>query len=80
MSTMNGQEPAYPGWNLAELCAAARMRSDRRGERPGQSLYNEAYARNPAVAHLAGTACDPFYDDTKMEDFLAELSKPREGK
>jgi hypothetical protein len=61
-------------WNIPELCAAAQRRHKSRGERLGQALYNEAYSRNPAVAHLAGGEFDPFYRDENIPSFLDTLT------
>lgn len=38
--------------------------------RLGQAVYNAAYDRNPAVAHLAGTMVDPFNHDDRILAFL----------
>ena len=41
--------------------------------RLGQAVWNAAVHRCPAVRFLAGSALDPFYDDTRIRAFLARI-------
>lgn len=61
-------------WSRDGLMGAARavVFSDK-SMRLGQALYNVAYSQNPAIAHLAGTEVDPFYDDSRIEAFLDRI-------
>lgn len=66
-------------WSRAELLAGASALRARYPElRFGQALYNYAYSRNPAVAHLAGTDVDPFHLNERVELFLSKLCDPQE--
>lgn len=41
--------------------------------RLGQAVFNAAHRRNPLVTRLTGTVVDPFYDDSKVDSFLARI-------
>lgn len=43
--------------------------------RLGQAVYNIAYTRSPQVRKLAGTALDPFHDDSRIDAFLARIKE-----
>ena len=64
------------GWDTQSLIRRARkVHLASKGEiRFGQAIYNQAYAQNPAVAHLAGTEVDPYYDDARVTAFLDKLT------
>lgn len=49
------------------------VRASKGGVRFGQAVYNQAYAVNPAVAHLAGTDVDPYHNDDNVNAFLDKL-------
>lgn len=46
-----------------------------RGQRKGQAVFNVAAEMFPVeCSQIAGSECDPFYDDEKISDFLSLLS------
>lgn len=50
------------------------MKPRLREERPGQAMFNALWMEFPAeVERLRGTALDPFYDDSRIENFLNAL-------
>lgn len=43
--------------------------------RPGQAAYNALHSIEPEIADLIrGSLKDPFYDDSRLPDFWAELA------
>jgi hypothetical protein len=62
-------KPVFPPefWNAVH----ARQRD---GQRHGQAVFNAAYEYYPeAVRSLTATSLDPFYNDSRVYDFLSEV-------
>jgi len=58
------------------LYAVANMRHGNPKWRRGQAVFNTAYRLWPKVADdLRGTPEDCFYDDSKINDFVAGLER-----
>jgi hypothetical protein len=56
--------------------AVAVSMRQRHGLRKGQTFYNVLRELEPELAEqLAGTAEDPYYDDSKLPDFLARVAQ-----
>jgi hypothetical protein len=57
----------------AEFWNAVAVRQ-REGQRKGQAIYNTAHLAYDRARWLGGSDCDPFYDDSKIGEFLEELT------
>jgi hypothetical protein len=54
-----------------DMAALDRAIQARRGQRPGQAHFNALYELRPDLAdEIRGTDLDPFYNDTRIPEFL----------